>query len=260
MPAGENAKKGKKGFQETPKKKPTPPTAKQSLPAVPAKPLSPEEGSTIYGTFQKKAFDLSLRQVVSVLNSDPSFDAEPESYLPENRGKDYIDPVILEPQTEPSDAKIEANMFKFVKLLQTLTPEETKEIVKGTDEGIESNLAFWWEEMHKVRHDGYAGRPIGFKVIPKAPIQDRMGRMKQNMIVWLEQLKTLSDKELKSSLSKTEMYMFWWWGNLKNLEGSENRELFKHTATRLLRGFGEKVEAYEYWDKDYSEGEGNEEE
>lgn len=62
MPAGENVKKGKQGFQEAPKKKPTPPTAS-------IKPTAPELSDSEYSRLETLAEDMDYMVRMSLLRN-----------------------------------------------------------------------------------------------------------------------------------------------------------------------------------------------
>lgn len=209
------------------------------------------DGKTKYGKFNKEIFGLSVRQVVSVFADKVRFeDAHDLAF-------EHGDPVQKHPSSYPAVGVGKANMFKWLKELQTLTTKEVTNVLDGLR--FEYNLLCWWSGACEVNQDG---RPPGTRIVPSIPsnsdveADDDTARADHNIRVWIEQLSALSDEELKAQLDKVlcESSMHWWWGNLANFEGKENREAFKQSASRLLSGFTEKVRAHQYEDRAYRGG------
>ena len=206
------------------------------------------DGKTKYGKFNKEIFGLSVRQVVSVFADKVRFeDAQDLAF-------EHGDPVQKYPSSDPAAGVGKANMFKWLKELQTLTPREVTNVLDGLR--FESNLLNWWSGASELNQDG---RPLGTSIVPVIPANSDVeadndsARADHNIRVWIEQLSALSDEELKSQLDKVlcESSMYWWWGNLANFEGKKNRDAFKQSASRLLGGFTEKVRAHQYEDRVY---------
>lgn len=202
------------------------------------------DGKTKYGSFNKEIFGLSIRQVVSVFGSKVRFEDEEE--LEFENG----DPAQRRPSSSPAVGEDKENIFKWLRQLQTLTEDDIYNIIDSMSP--EYNLSYWWKDASNPGNSE-EGRPPGTLVVPTIPEHYLGDEEARNIKAWIAQLSSLNDAELKRHIDaiSPEYNLHWWWGNLANFEGSKNKEIFKQSASRVLGGFGEKIEAYEYEDRAY---------